>query len=74
MTNYSDTENVPILHRKELFISKDDENYDDFVFITEEGEAAGLYENSRIIGFKKSWQVIIKQNGYELIIPSSGGT
>lgn len=67
VANYSDTENVPILHRKELFISKDDEHYDNFVSITEEGEAAGLYENSRIIGFKKSWERIIKQNGYELV-------
>lgn len=67
VANYSDTENVPILHRKELFISKDDEHYDNFVSITEEGEVAGLYENSRIIGFKKSWERIIKQNGYELV-------
>ncbi|MEO1942804.1 MAG: DNA phosphorothioation-associated putative methyltransferase, partial [Candidatus Thioglobus sp.] len=65
--SYSDTENVPILHRKELFISASDKNYDDFVIITEEGEAAGLYENSRIIGFKKSWERIIKQKGYELV-------
>jgi len=65
--NYADTENAPILHRKELFISKDNELYDEFVSITQEGEAAGLYKNSRIIGFKKSWERIIKQNGYELV-------
>jgi DNA phosphorothioation-associated putative methyltransferase len=67
VASYSDTENVPILHRKELFISASDKNHDDFVTITEEGEAAGLYENSRIIGFKKSWERIIKQKGYELV-------
>ena len=67
VANYNATENAPILHRKELFISKNDNHYDDFVSITQEGEDAGLYENSRIIGFKKSWERIIKQNGYELV-------
>ncbi|WP_349431175.1 DNA phosphorothioation-associated putative methyltransferase [Methylomarinum sp. Ch1-1] len=65
--DYSETENVPILHRKELFITPDHPHYDEFVAITEEGEAAGLYENSRIIGFKKSWERLIRQHGYELV-------
>ena len=39
----------------------------EYAGITQEGEASGLYENSRIIGFKKSWEHIIKQNSYELI-------
>jgi DNA phosphorothioation-associated putative methyltransferase len=67
VAKYSQSENVPILHRKELFISTTDEHYDEFVSITKEGEVAGLYENSRIIGFKKSWGRIIKQKGYELV-------
>jgi len=67
VANYTETENAPILHRKELFISANDEYYAEFVNITEEGVAAGLYENSRIIGFKKSWQRVIQQNGYELV-------
>ncbi len=67
VANYSQSENVPILHRKELFISTTDEHYNEFVDITKEGEVAGLYENSRIIGFKKSWERIIKQKGYELV-------
>jgi len=67
VANYTKTENAPILHRKELFISPTDEYYPEFISITEEGVAAGLYENSRIIGFKKSWQRIIQQKGYELV-------
>ncbi len=63
IANYTETENAPILHRKELFISPNSEYYNEFVSITQEGEAAGLYENSRIIGFKKSWERIIHQNG-----------
>ena len=67
VANYTETENAPILHRKELFISPDDEHYAEFVSITEEGVAAGLYENSRIIGFKKSWERVIHQKGYALV-------
>jgi len=67
VANYTKTENAPILHRKELFISPNSEYYDEFISITQEGEAAGLYENSRIIGFKKSWERVIHQNGYALV-------
>ena len=67
VANYTKTENAPILHRKELFISPNSEYYNEFVSITQEGEAAGLYENSRIIGFKKSWERVIHQNGYALV-------
>jgi len=65
--SYSKAENVPILHRKELLIHPDNENYDEFCAITQEGEAAGLYEKSRIIGFKNSWERIIKRHGYALV-------
>ncbi|NOQ63106.1 MAG: DNA phosphorothioation-associated putative methyltransferase [Methyloprofundus sp.] len=67
IADYTATENAPILHRKELFISPNNSHYVEFVSITEEGEAAGLYENSRIIGFKKSWERVIQQKGYELV-------
>ena len=67
MTSYSEQENPPILHRKETMISKNHELYDHFCMITQEGEAAGLYENSRMIGFKNSWERLIEKHGYELI-------
>ncbi|MBA6362043.1 DNA phosphorothioation-associated putative methyltransferase, partial [Colwellia sp. BRX8-6] len=35
--------------------------------LTQEGEAIGLYENSRMIGFKKSWERLIEKYGYELV-------
>jgi len=41
--------------------------YESFCQITEEGEAAGLYENSRMIGFKNSWERLIEKHGYELV-------
>jgi DNA phosphorothioation-associated putative methyltransferase len=67
VTDYSDSDNPPILHRKEMMIPEAHEAFETFKMITEEGEAAGLYENSRIIGFKNSWERIIAKHGYELI-------
>jgi DNA phosphorothioation-associated putative methyltransferase len=67
ITKYSEQENPPILHRKETMISKDHEFYEHFCMLTQEGEAAGLYDNSRMIGFKNSWQRLISKHGYELV-------
>ncbi|GAD88820.1 hypothetical protein VHA01S_010_00460 [Vibrio halioticoli NBRC 102217] len=67
IVTYSESDNPPILHRKETMILPDNECYQHFVDITQEGENAGLYENSRLIGFKRSWENLIHRSGYELI-------
>jgi DNA phosphorothioation-associated putative methyltransferase len=67
ITDYSNYDNPPILHRKETMITQGHPNYDEFCLITQEGEQAGLYENSRHIGFKASWEAIINSHGYELV-------
>ena len=66
-TSFSKSDNPPILHRKETLVSSDYPHYEHFVALTQEGQEAGLYENSRRIGFKKSWERIIAQKGYALI-------
>lgn len=67
VTRYDDHDNPPILHRKEHFILKEHPEYENFCLITQEGEAAGLYENPRMIGFKASWHRLIAKHGYELV-------
>ena len=67
ITEYSTSENPPILHRKETMILSDNKHYDDFIQVTVEGENAGLYDNTRLIGFKQSWLNLIKRHGYELV-------
>lgn len=67
ITSYLDSDNPPILHRKETMVLPDNEYYEHFVTLTQEGENAGLYENSRLIGFKHSWKNLISQHGYELV-------
>lgn len=66
VSNYSKSKNPPILHRKETFV---DDNYKHthlFREITAEGEAIGLYENIRSIGFKNNWELLIACKGYYL--------
>lgn len=67
ITEYSKSENPPILHRKETMVLKDNPHYEHFTQLTCEGENAGLYENTRIIGFKQSWLNLINRHGYELV-------
>lgn len=67
VTGYDEHDNPPILHRKEHFILPGHPDHESFCMITQEGEAAGLYENPRMIGFKASWQRLIAKHGYELV-------
>lgn len=67
ITRYEDSDNPPILHRKETMVLHCSEHYSLFKEITIEGERAELYENTRMIGFKQSWRSIIAQKGYTLI-------
>lgn len=67
VTRYDEHDNPPILHRKEHFILPEHPDYESFCLITQEGEAAGLYDNLRMIGFKASWQRLIAKHGYELL-------
>ena len=65
-SNYSDSTNPPILHRKETLISFEHKDITTFLEITREGEAIGLYENTKKIGFKNNWEKLIQSKGYQL--------
>lgn len=67
ITSYQSQDNPPILHRKENMIPSSHQSYEHFCMITQEGESIGLYENSRMIGFKNSWNRLIAKHGYELV-------
>ncbi|MED7792819.1 DNA phosphorothioation-associated putative methyltransferase [Klebsiella aerogenes] len=67
VTCYRSSENPPILHRKETMILPGSDYYEHFTTLTEEGEKAGLYENTRTIGFKRSWLNLIHKKGYQLV-------
>ncbi|WP_394210992.1 DNA phosphorothioation-associated putative methyltransferase [Enterovibrio calviensis] len=67
VTCYRSSDNPPILHRKETMVLSDSEYYEHFVALTKEGESAGLYDNTRTIGFKRSWLNLIQKKGYKLV-------
>ncbi|MCP4987626.1 MAG: DNA phosphorothioation-associated putative methyltransferase [Colwellia sp.] len=65
-SDYSDSDNPPILHRKETFVADSYPLKPLFEEITAEGEAIGLYQKTSSIGFKKNWERLIKSKGYLL--------
>jgi hypothetical protein len=65
-SDYRNSDNPPILHRKETFLKPNHPSAPLFRKITEEGEKIGLYANPRSIGFKKSWERLISRKGYVL--------
>ena len=65
-SDYSKSDNPPILHRKETFVPDSYPLKNLFKDITHEGEVIGLYENTKRIGFKLNWERLIKSKGHFL--------
>ncbi|MBT3511053.1 MAG: DNA phosphorothioation-associated putative methyltransferase [Nitrospina sp.] len=64
--DYSKSENPPILHRKEEFVSDDYPHKKKFKKLTEQEEKHGLFDNPRIIGRKDTWDSILEKKGLRL--------
>jgi DNA phosphorothioation-associated putative methyltransferase len=54
--DYSTTDNPPVLHRKETFVTADYPRYAAFAWLTKQEEVLGLLEDSRGIGFRNAWE------------------
>ncbi len=61
--NYAQSENPPILHRKELFVPMDYPGRDRFAELTKQEEDAGLLKDSYRIGFKQQWDARLRKSG-----------
>ncbi len=64
--DYSNSENPPILHRKEEFVSDDYPHKKKFKKLTEQEEKHGLFDNPRVIGRKDTWDSILEEKGVRL--------
>lgn len=64
--DYTDTDNPPILHRKETFVTSDYPLYEDFAALTRAQEALGLLYNTRGIGTRLGWEEKLKRYGVEI--------
>src|SRR5215813_357594 len=73
---YNLSDNPPILHRKELLLPPDHPQVPIFEALTQQLEAAGLFQDSRRIGFAREWQERLHSAGYEVrdhcLIPLNG--
>lgn len=65
-SDYSKSENPPILHRRETFFLSTQTGNEHYAEFTKQGEELGLYENARSIGLKQQWERLIKRKGYKL--------
>jgi DNA phosphorothioation-associated putative methyltransferase len=65
--SYSAALNRPILHRKETLVKETHPLFEEFCLITKEGEQAGMYDNTSIIGYSQAWQTLMQQRGYMLV-------
>lgn len=60
--DYNQSNNPPILHRKETFVNEDYPHYQTFAYLTELEEQLGLLDNSRYIGTQQQWQQLLIDN------------
>ena len=67
LRSYSQSINPPILHRKELLVSKDHPKYAVWAKTTETCAALGLFESSKTIGFQLNWERVINRKGFRLV-------
>jgi len=67
LRNYKESQNPPILHRKELLLVPEDPRFLKFAAITAEAESLGLFEEPNRIGFRDHWFRLIAERGYELV-------
>lgn len=62
-TEYAESANPPILHRKELFLPIDHRLRSKFSKLTQQEEAWGLYESPQLIGTREGWERALKARG-----------
>ena len=72
--NFSNSENPPILHRKESFLDPLHPRYAEFAQLSAQEEELGLLSRSDI-GLRKGWEALLKEShvdivGHSVIQPS----
>ncbi len=63
--DYSETDNPPVLHRKETFLTPEHPLYRQFADLTQQEEALGLLDHSRTIGTRQGWEARLRHYGVQ---------
>ena len=64
--DYSESENPPVLHRKETFVKADYPHYQKFYKLTRSEEKWGLLDNTSVIGTREGWLKYLRYCGVEI--------
>lgn len=64
--SYRESDNPPILHRKEEFVGEEDTSRKKYAKLTAQEERWGLYEDPSTIGHRKQWDVMLQEKGIRL--------
>jgi DNA phosphorothioation-associated putative methyltransferase len=65
-TDYSQSPNPPVLHRKETFLPAEHELKGKFARLTEQEEKQGLLDDASVIGTLEGWRRRLSERGFEL--------
>ncbi|MEK7888843.1 DNA phosphorothioation-associated putative methyltransferase [Burkholderia contaminans] len=65
--SYLDSLNPPILHRKELLLSRTHPLRPKFEEVTRHAEALGLFDETATIGFREDWFRLVSSKGYKIV-------
>jgi DNA phosphorothioation-associated putative methyltransferase len=64
--DYAASDNPPILHRKEAFVTPDYPRYATFARLTEQEERLGLLEETATIGTRLGWEARLAERGLQM--------
>ncbi|WP_295442207.1 DNA phosphorothioation-associated putative methyltransferase [uncultured Thiodictyon sp.] len=64
---YTDSQNPPILHRKELMLAADDPRRETFAGLTQACESIGLFDEPTRIGYRRQWLDLVRERGYQVV-------
>lgn len=62
-TQYDDSTNPPVLHRKEEFLIEDDQRYGLYARLTRSEARAGLFLHPQLIGTREGWNAELRRCG-----------
>jgi DNA phosphorothioation-associated putative methyltransferase len=65
--DYAGSENRPILHRKEQFISSTNPSHSKFARSTRQEERKKLFDDPNLIGYERFWQDLIQSRGLRIV-------
>lgn len=65
--SYQDSQNPPVLHRKELLVPRNHPQFAEFQELTKAAESVGLFDDTTTIGFYQPWMSKLATKGFRVL-------